>query len=173
MVAMRRLLPALAVLAGIAGALSGSPARADDLLAKMEGSWTGSGTAREEVDAPAEPVRCRIQNSYDGGAQRLAVSGRCAASGRAVNVRGHLRAGSSAGSYFGEWTNPFGGDPLQLSGRRAGNTISFRYSTRDPKSNSLVRGTIVWRLSNDHVTLQTYRMSGGQSVLVGRVRFRR
>jgi len=65
----------------IAALLIATPTLADP-LSEMDGSWRGSGWARETPEGPKEAVRCQIRNSYDAATATLKINGKCAVPGR-------------------------------------------------------------------------------------------
>ena len=147
-------------------ALLALPVQASDRLAEGAGAWTGSGTGRPAANAPAEPIRCRLDNSYDESVGRLILSGRCAFPGQTSRVEGFVEAGSG-GSYTAQWRVLRRGTTLNMAGQGDDNRIRFTYATEDGT------GAMIWLFSGGGFTITDFNTSGGGSEQVGQIRFTR
>jgi hypothetical protein len=56
-------------------------------LVDMDGTWRGSGWAREMQQGPQETMRCQISNSYDTAALTLTLTGQCRTRTAANDIR--------------------------------------------------------------------------------------
>lgn len=162
----------LSLAAGLLGlVVTIMPSHADDLLSAMEGSWSGSGQARNAPEAQTEPLRCRLSNSFLEQGERLTLSGRCATPGQTTTVEGWIEPVSASGSYRGEWMDLFGGGTVAFTGSSNGNTISTQYTRTDPDTGQPVAGWTVWNIDETGLTVQNYSQSDGRRVETGRVDF--
>ncbi|MGB7316638.1 MAG: hypothetical protein WBC85_01590 [Planktotalea sp.] len=133
---------ALTVLLG----LTGAPVMAD-ALADMQGTWSGSGWAREAASGPKEAVRCRIKNSYDEGARALSVSGRCVVPGRKIALAGEIKGNGGSAQISGHWFNPDGLGSVRISGLQQADLIAFTFRAKDPETGAVIAQNVEWRVS--------------------------
>ena len=134
--------------------LSALPAHADT-LSRMAGSWSGDGWARQVVDGPQEPVRCRLTNTFDEQKQRLEISGRCAVPGRQLTMAGRLDGQRGSDRISGIWFNPDGLGSTNVSGTQGAGRITFAFSAKDPQTGEPIAQTVEWRLSGGSLDLVT------------------
>lgn len=153
-------------------ALTGN-AGAADFLSGAAGAWTGSGTARASPDAAEEPLRCRIENTYDERTGRLSIEGRCAAPGRIIKIQGHIQAPQTDHIYSARWVNPQGVGSITMRGRADKDAIRFDYVTKDADSGERTKGIMVWHFKTDSLTIDNYIVSGGRAELIGNTQFSR
>lgn len=127
----------------IALALIGQAGYADP-LAEMAGEWRGAGWARETPQGPKEALRCRLSNTYDTKTLTLAVSGRCAAAGRKVNMSGTLQGTKGSDVLSGRWMNPDGAGSVRLRGVVKGKRVAFTFKAKDPNTGRDLAQNVEW-----------------------------
>ena len=136
-------------------ALCVGSAAAADPLADMEGSWRGSGWAREIQEGPKETVRCQINNSYDGVTLTLKLSGRCAVPGRKLTISGTLTGSKESEQITGRWSNPDGIGSVRVSGYQREGVVVFAFDTKDPSTGRDLAQNVEWRLSEGQLRLRS------------------
>ncbi|TWF47656.1 hypothetical protein [Neorhizobium alkalisoli] len=103
--------------------LSAGIANADEapFLKSLSGDWSGTGTVKVRVNAPAIGVKCRFTS--DTTAASLSLDGKCtsfAIFSRAISADLEASGDRYSGSYIGAGTGTAG-----LGGQRAGDTINL------------------------------------------------
>lgn len=123
-------------------------------LAEMEGSWTGSGWARETPQGPKEAVRCRLANVYHSGRLELAISGRCVVPGRQISLSGEITEQVGSEKISGRWSNPDGIGNARIFGVQRENVVAFTFHAIDPVTGENLAQNIEWRLSDGTLRMQ-------------------
>ena len=141
-------------------------------LAEMEGTWRGSGWARETPDGPQEAVRCQITNTYDLETRTLTVSGQCAVPGRRLTMAGRLTGRDGEERITGRWSNPDGAGATQIVGLQRGDIVAFNFSALDPATGRTHAQNVEWRLSGDALQLRSTDRATA-SVLMSDITFHR
>lgn len=134
--------------------LAGSPAVGDP-LAEMEGTWRGSGWAREMVDGPQETVRCQITNTYDVAAMTLTLAGQCVVPGRRLTISGTLTGSDGAERITGRWSNPDGIGSTQIVGLQRDGIVAFNFNALDPSTGRTHAQNVEWRLTDGGLRLRS------------------
>lgn len=129
-------------------ALLGALPAVADPLSGMDGSWTGTGWAKERPDDPRERVRCRLKNNYKESGDKIVVVGLCAAPGRRVQVEGSMRR-STHGAIDGFWYNPDGVGRSRIEGNINGMTVTFKVDRKD------IKRIVSWQLKGSQLHLKT------------------
>ncbi|MDA4845424.1 hypothetical protein [Hoeflea poritis] len=124
-----------------------------DSLEVLSGKWTGSGWARQAAGSERESVRCRVTGTYRKDIDRLTLSGKCASPGRTGRIDGFVEPLDRPGRFTGRWSNPFGAGSTMVNGVSRDNTITFRYSVRDPKTEEKSNGIMLWTISPDRFVI--------------------
>ena len=143
---------ALVFAAWVAALVLSGQATADELLARLDGRWTGSGWAQAAEDAARDVLRCKLALTLSASATRIDIRGKCATPGKSYDMRGFV-ARRDDGSYSGQWSNPGGEGAANLSGRRSGETLVMRYDGRHPDTKRRIAGTMTWRIGKDGFSL--------------------
>ena len=156
----------------VATAFSLPPARADEFLSSLDGSWSGSGWAKRNSGSPREVVRCRIKNTYVDASQRLVVIGKCAVPGRKFDLSGTVSARDGSNEINGRWSNPFGMGSTRVNGRRSGDQILFTFRAKDPETKTLVNQAMKWIRSGEGFSITTLNLEENGDVS-SKIEFRR
>lgn len=149
--------------------LTGGSAAAEP-LADMQGTWRGSGFARETSDGPKEAVRCRIRNVFSDG--KLVVSGQCVVPGRKIALAGEMKGKSGSDAVTGFWFNPDGLGSTRISGVQRDDLVAFTFSAKDPKTGVSVSQNVEWRVGPDSLRLRSSDRAD-PSIMMSDVRFTR
>ncbi len=142
----------LRLAACIAAILHAWPAAAGDLLAMLDGRWTGSGWSRAVADAPRESLRCKLVVTVSPRGSRIDIRGKCAVPGKSYDLRSFI-ARKADGTYEGQWSNPGGEGAADLTGRRDGDRLVLHYDGRHPDTARRVEGTMTWTIGADSFVL--------------------
>lgn len=103
--------------------LAAAPALASEegFIERFEGAWTGSGSARRNIDNSPWKLRCNM--SGNSGGNRIAINGNCRAAVIVSRSFGaDIRYNPSSRRYTGTYTGARVG-PAKLSGRRKGDAV--------------------------------------------------
>jgi len=136
----------------IAALLIATPTLADP-LSEMDGSWRGSGWARETPEGPKEAVRCQIRNSYDAATATLKINGKCAVPGRKLDISGTLTANDGAQGITGRWSNPDGLGSVRVRGQQRDDTVAFTYEATNPVTGKTHAQNVEWRVKDSTLRL--------------------
>ncbi|MGD1887205.1 MAG: hypothetical protein ACFB01_08810 [Cohaesibacteraceae bacterium] len=147
-----------------------APAAADQLLSSAAGNWTGDGTLRTSSEGAPEPVRCRVDNSFNEANGQLSMSGRCAVPSQTWTVSGSL-ARDASGRYSGDWRDPRSGAMSAISGRRQGDSILFDITEQDPETGEDVDGSMVWTFRQGQYSIQSFVEANGERVAIATIVF--
>lgn len=135
----------LGLAAAIAVATSAMPAHADqgtDFLAKLGGSWTGSGQVRSEPGAAPGATRCRLSGS--GSGTTMTISGACDGAAKNAQVLVDLRWSAATGEVLGTFQGGGETGTANLNGRISGHSLTMRVTSQNGGT-----GTMVLTLSGD------------------------
>ncbi len=135
--------------------LTALPAHADEVLARMAGTWRGAGSARASADAAPEAARCRLDARWRAGEGRLLIEGRCAVAGGGFQLTGALIADGADG-LRGRWANPEGPGSALIVGTRGATSARFEVNDR----------RVTWTLGDDGLRLDAEDATTG-AVLAG------
>jgi hypothetical protein len=134
--------------------LTAVPAIADP-LADMEGTWRGSGWARETPQGPQETVRCQTQNDYDEANGTLTISGQCVVPGRRLTISGTLIGSDFSDRITGRWSNPGGIGSVRIVGIQRDGIVAFNFSATDPATGRDLAQNVEWRVSDGALRLRS------------------
>lgn len=124
-------------------------------LADMDGSWRGSGWARETLQGPQETVRCQIANSYDKSALTLTLSGQCVVPRRRLTIAGTLTGSEGIERITGRWSNPDGIGSVRIVGTQRDGIVAFNFSATDPATGGKLAQNVEWRVSDGTLRLRS------------------
>lgn len=124
-------------------------------LPAMEGTWRGSGWAKQTPDGPQETVRCQITNTYDSNTITLSLKGRCAVPGRKLTVAGKLTGAQNSERITGRWFNPDGIGSVPITGAARVDSVAFTFRARDPDTGRSLAQNVEWRVTADTLTLRS------------------
>jgi len=124
-------------------------------LADMDGTWRGSGWARETPQGPQETLRCQITNTYDNASGNLTLSGQCAVPGRRLTISGTLTGTDGSERITGSWSNPDGIGSARVVGIQRGGIVAFNFSVIDPSTGRTVAQNVEWRVSDGALRLRS------------------
>lgn len=124
-------------------------------LADMDGTWRGSGWARETQQGPQETVRCQITNSYDTLALTLTLSGQCVVPGRRLAISGTLIGSEGVERISGRWSNPDGIGSVRIRGFQRDGIVAFNFSATDPATGRDLAQNVEWRISDGALRLRS------------------
>lgn len=131
-----------------------SPITAEPLV-KMEGTWRGSGWAKQTPDGPQETVRCKITNIYTSDTMTLSLKGRCAVPGRQLTVAGKLTGAQSSDRITGRWFNPDGIGSVPITGAARADSVAFTFRASDPVTGQSLAQNVEWRVRGDALMLRS------------------
>lgn len=126
-----------------------------DPLADMNGTWRGSGWAREIQQGPQETMRCRITNSYDAAVLTLTLTGQCVVPGRRLTISGTLTGTEGVERITGRWSNPDGIGSTRIMGIQRNGIVAFNFNTTDPASGRSLAQNVEWRVSDETLRLRS------------------
>ncbi|WP_306260697.1 hypothetical protein [Pararhizobium sp. IMCC21322] len=126
---------------------------ADTLLAKADGSWSGSGWFRNGIDTPKEAARCRYKNQVSSSGDKLTISGKCTAAGRTFKTTGTIDFSGSGGRFTGGWSNPRGPGTISLVGQQSGSKITFTFRAREETTSQYLAHRSIWTISSSKLRL--------------------
>ena len=149
------------------------PAWAVDSLEVLSGKWTGTGWALQAAGSERESVRCRVTGTYRKDIDRLTLSGKCASPGRTGRIDAYVEPLDKPGRYTGRWSNPFGAGSTMVNGIGRDNTITFRYSVRDPETEEKSNGIMVWTISPDRFAIASADAAAATPVTLSEIEFSR
>ena len=124
-------------------------------LADMDGSWRGSGWARETPQGPQETVRCQIANGYDTSTLTLTITGQCVVPGRRLTIAGTLTGSEGAERITGRWSNPDGIGSVRIGGIQRDGIVAFTFSATDPATGGELAQNVEWRVSDGTLRLRS------------------
>lgn len=130
-------------------------AAAAEPLAEMDGTWRGSGWARETPQGPKETVRCQIRNAYDAATGTLTVTGQCGVPGRRLSISGTLTADKGSGRITGSWSNPDGIGNVAVVGLQRDGIVAFNFKAPDLGTGCDLAQNVEWRVSEDSLQLRS------------------
>lgn len=107
-------------------ALSAAPALADegtDFIARVSGSWSGSGTIRTGASEPPGATTCRLTGRASGAS--LQISGACDGAGRGANLSVSLTWVPATRQFTGSFSGGAESGTASLVGRVSGNTVTL------------------------------------------------
>ena len=130
-------------------------AGAAEPLADMDGTWRGSGWARETQQGPQETVRCQISNSYDSAALTLTLSGRCVVPGWRLSIAGTLTGSEGAERITGRWSNPDGIGSARVVGIQRDGIVAFNFTAYDPGTGRDLAQNVEWRVHDGTLRLRS------------------
>ena len=133
-------------------AASAAPA---EPLASMDGTWRGSGWARETQQGPQETMRCQITNSYYGATLTLTLSGQCVVPGRRLTISGTLTGSEGLERITGRWSNPDGIGSTRIFGIQRDGIVAFSFNATDPATDRNLAQNVEWRVSDDTLRLRS------------------
>lgn len=134
--------------------LAGSAATADP-LEEMEGTWRGTGWARETPQGPQETVRCQVTNAHDAATLTLTLSGQCVVPGRRMTLSGTLTGAAGAEAISGRWSNPDGIGSTRIIGIQRDGLVAFTFNAPDPATGRDLAQNVEWRVSGDTLLLRS------------------
>ncbi|WP_419907015.1 hypothetical protein [Hoeflea sp.] len=150
-----------------------SSAWAVDSLELLSGKWTGTGWARQAADSERESVRCRVTGTYRKDIDRITLSGKCASPGRTGRIDAFVEPLDKPGRFTGRWSNPFGAGSTMVDGVSRDNTITFRYSVRDPKTEERSNGIMLWTIAPDRFAIASADADAATPVTLSEIEFSR
>lgn len=124
-------------------------------LADMDGTWRGSGWARETQQGPQEAMRCQITNNYDRAALTLTLSGQCVVPGRRLTVSGSLSGSMGVEQITGRWSNPDGIGSTRIVGIQRDSIVAFNFNVTDPATGRNLAQNVEWRVSDGTLRLRS------------------
>ncbi|WP_272009974.1 hypothetical protein [Roseovarius sp. ZX-A-9] len=124
-------------------------------LAGMEGTWRGSGWAKETQQSPQETVRCQIKNSYDSAGLTLTLSGQCVVPGRRLTISGTLTGFDGMERITGRWSNPDGIGSTRVVGVQLDDIVAFKFNMTDPTTGRNLGQNVEWRVSEEALRLRS------------------
>lgn len=144
----------LSRIAFLIAAMAASSAQSEP-LADMDGTWKGSGWARETQQGPQETVRCKLTNRYDTASLTLTLSGQCVVPGRRLTISGKLVGSEGKERITGRWFNPDGVGSVRIDGIQRESIVAFNYSATNPKTGRDVAQNVEWRILNGTLRLRS------------------
>lgn len=136
-------------------ALTAASTALSEPLADMDGTWRGSGWARETQQGPQETVRCQITNSYDSSALTLTLSGQCVVPGRRLTISGTLTGSEGSERITGRWSNPNGIGSVRIVGIQRDGIVAFNFSAPDPTVGREFAQNVEWRVFDGALRLRS------------------
>lgn len=136
-------------------AVATSSSAAAGPLADMEGSWRGSGWAKETQQGPQEAVRCQITNSYDNAGLTLTLSGKCAVPGRQLAISGTLTEAKGAERITGRWSYPDGIGSTRIIGIQHDGIVAFTFNATDLATGRNLAQNVEWRVAAGTLRLRS------------------
>lgn len=130
-------------------------AAAAEPLADMDGTWRGSGWARETQQSPQETMRCQITNSYDPATLTLTLSGQCVVPGRRLTILGTLTGTEGAKRITGRWFNPDGIGSTRIVGIQRDGIVAFNFNATDLATGRNLAQNVEWRVSDQTLRLRS------------------
>lgn len=130
-------------------------AAAAEPLADMDGTWRGSGWARETQQGPQETMRCQITNSYDTATLTLTLSGQCVVPGRRLTISGTLTGAEGVEQITGRWFNPDGIGSTRIVGIQRDGIVAFNFNATDPATGRNLAQNVEWRVSDQTLRLRS------------------
>ena len=124
-------------------------------LAQMDGTWRGTGWARETQQGPQETVRCKITNNYDSSALTLTLSGQCVVPGRRLSISGTLTGSEGKERISGRWSNPDGIGSVRIVGVQRDGVVAFYFNAADPATGRNLAQNVQWRVSDGALRLRS------------------
>lgn len=124
-------------------------------LADMDGTWRGSGWARQTQQGPQETVRCQITNDYVMATLTLTLSGQCVVPGRRLTVSGTLTGSDGVDRITGRWANPDGIGSARIFGIQRDGIIAFSFNATDPATGRNLAQNVEWRVSAGSLRLRS------------------
>jgi hypothetical protein len=141
-------------------------------LTEMDGTWRGSGWARETQQGPQETVRCQITNSYDTSVLTLTLSGQCVVPGRRLTIAGTLTGKEGAERITGRWSNPDGIGSVRIVGIQRDGIVAFNFRATDPTTGRDLAQNVEWRISEGTLRLRSTDR-GDPSIMMSDITFGR
>lgn len=130
-------------------------AAAAEPLADMDGTWRGSGWARETQQGPQETMRCQITNSYDPATLTLTLSGQCVVPGRRLTISGTLTGADGVKQITGRWFNPDGIGRTRIVGIQREGIVAFNFNATDLCTGRNLAQNVEWRVSDQTLRLRS------------------
>lgn len=125
------------VIASLVMPLIALPAAAQDgnaFLARLAGSWSGSGTVTTAAGATPGATTCRLTGSPSGGS--VTVSGSCDGAARGATLAMVLRWSEPTQQFMGSFQG--GSEAGSLTGRLSGDTLLLTISSPGGGTNSML-----------------------------------
>ncbi|TPQ48719.1 hypothetical protein C2U72_22225 [Prosthecomicrobium hirschii] len=125
---MKGLLFAAVVAAGLAP----SVARADegaDFIAKLSGSWTGSGSITASGGEAPAATTCRLQGAPAGSS--ITVTGKCDGAAKGANLAVQLTWSGDQKTFVGTFQGGAEAGTASLSGRLSGNSLVMQVTSQN------------------------------------------
>ena len=157
----------------LAFAPAASADTAGDFLKKLEGSYSGRGTAKI-LGSEDERIACKITNTYDAAATRLSLTGECASTKGKNPVSGSVTA--SGGALTGTFVAPSSNMKVtRSSGSIEGGRMVLLTALFDEKAGNLIRVRQEISAAADGITAMffTYDNASGEYEKSGTIEFRR
>ena len=172
---------AVVVLATLWALVSVEPAAAEEdgaakFLKAFAGTWKGRGTVRRTVGAAAEPVSCRLDARFDGGALHLKMVYVYLGVDIKVETSGTVKYETKSARYSGSWHTVGLKSRAVGTGRRKGQTIRFALSGFHPETDEPMKSSFVLTLTAANKlasTLSAVDPQTGTAFKAFGVRFRR
>lgn len=137
-----------------AAALIAASSLMADPLSEMDGTWRGTGWARQTPSGPQEALRCQIRNAYDQVTLTLTLSGECAVPGRRLKIAGLLTGTQGAEQITGRWSNPDGAGSVRITGLQRDPIVAFTFTAKDPETGRNLAQNVEWRLMDGTLRLR-------------------
>lgn len=138
----------------MAAIVAGSVGTAEP-LADMDGTWRGSGWARQTQQGPQGTVRCQIANDYVLAKLTLTLSGQCVVPGRRLTVSGTLTGSDGVDLITGSWANPDGIGSARIFGIQRDGIVAFSFNATDPATGRNLAQNVEWRVSAGSLRLRS------------------
>ena len=126
-----------------------------DPLADMNGSWRGSGWAKETPQSAREAVRCQIKNEYADASMTLTLTGQCVVPGRRLNISGTLIGSDISERITGRRSNPDGVGSVRIVGIQRDGIVAFNFNATDPATGRALAQNVEWRVSDGTLRLRS------------------
>jgi len=136
-------------------AMTAASTAVSEPLEDMDGTWRGSGWAKETPQSPQETVRCQITNSYETSTLTLTLAGQCVVPGRRLTIAGTLTGSETAEQITGRWSNPDGVGSTRVAGLQRDGIVAFTFSATDPATGRDLAQNVEWRILDDTLRLRS------------------
>ncbi|WP_407050455.1 hypothetical protein [Methyloraptor flagellatus] len=119
--------------------LGAGSARADrntDFLARLNGSWTGSGQVRSAPGAAPGATRCRLTGSGSGNS--VTISGACDGAAKNAQIVVDLRWSAPTGQVLGTFQGGGETGTARLAGKISGRTLTMQVTSQNGGTGHMV-----------------------------------